>query len=199
MENKSAYELYKNAMLQYYKKMTSQEYKGNSTFSPYIDKDMVSLSIKIPLKYPDMDSQKSHINAQGAIFYYDASKKTLLLSLGDLDSRVNDETGIEEVPERISLVYNSDGTMNVYYFSENNLSTEERNEEDISKRNYSAMLSYGEHIRGESVDMLINSDLLDKIDTGMFEELSRRLKYSAPEFDIDTLGKNIEDNDELEL
>lgn len=147
MENKTAYELYKNAMLQYYKKMTSQEYKGNPAFSPYINKDMASLSIKIPLKYPDMDSQKSHINAQGAIFYYDASKKTLLLSLGDLDSRFNDETGIEEVPERISLVYNSDGTMNVYHFSENNLSPEDRNEEDISKRKYGAMLSYGEHIQ----------------------------------------------------
>ena len=47
--------------------------------------------------------------------------------------------------------------------------------------------------------MLIDSDLLDQIDTGMFEDLSRSLNYSVPEFDIDTLGKNIEDNDELEL
>lgn len=47
--------------------------------------------------------------------------------------------------------------------------------------------------------MLIDSDLLDQIDTSMFEDLSRRLNYSVPEFDIDTLGKNIEDNDELEL
>lgn len=52
---------------------------------------------------------------------------------------------------------------------------------------------------GESIDMLIDSDLLDQIDTSMFEDLSRRLNYSVPEFDIDTLGKNIEDNDELEL
>ena len=41
------------------------------------------------------------------------------------------------------------------------------------------------------MEQLLNeSDVLDQMDTSLFEDLSRRLNFVAPEFDIQTISKD---------
>lgn len=41
------------------------------------------------------------------------------------------------------------------------------------------------------MEQLLNeSDVLDQMDTSFFEDLSRRLNFAAPEFDIQTISKD---------
>ena len=191
MENKTVYEQYKDAMLKYYKKMMSSGYKGDSAFSPTLVKDTNELLIKIPLSYPSMEAKRSHTNGNGVTLRYDSTSKSLLMQLGNFDTTIDDETGLEHVAEKLSLIYHPDGTMDVTHISENNLLLTEKDEDNIDKRTYSSMLSYGKNIPGISVEQLLNeSDVLDQMDTSFFEDLSRRLNFAAPEFDIQTISKD---------
>ncbi len=188
MESKTVYEKYKKAMLEFYNRMSRDGYRGNQNYAPLIDKDETRLLIQTN------SSSDRLLHPQGVSFRYDNITKDLLVELGQQQSEFN-EFDLEKVRERLTLLYHSDGTMDVTHFSESNLSYAEGEENDIMKRTYMATHSYGKGFPGVSFDKLIDeTDIINDIDTEYFEKLHRALLFQAPEFDID-VEKMKEDED----
>lgn len=195
MENKSIYEQYKQAMLNYYKRMQRDGYKGNNAYTPMIEKDERKLRIRT-------NSSPDRLNPQGIDFEYDSKTKELSICIGEMGRKFDKETGQEMIQEMLFLRYHPDTTMDVIHRSEGNLSPQERLDE-YDERLSSATVQYAKRVDSVSMDELFNmSEILDEMDVAssdFFEKLHNRCKFQVPEFDIEAHKEKEIEEDEVTL